>query len=915
MNLHFANAWALFLLWLAPLFALGLRLARRRRRRALESFVSATMRRRLAPSADVARHVWQGALTTLGLTLLLLAASRPQWGERDAPAFRRGRDLLILLDVSRSMLANDVHPDRLQRAKTDLQDLIRDLRDDRVGLVAFWYGASLICPPTSDYAFLRQAIDGAGPHSAPRGETNLGAALRKALEIFGDDPGSHRAILMVTDGEDLQGEGLEAAREAGLRHIPVFAVGIGSARGSTIPQSEPDRPAQVQYKGEEVVTRLDHDGLLAIARASGGAYIAVGTAGTSDLTLGDLYKRHLRNVNERDYVETLQSRRIERFQWFLLPAILCLLASALLSPGRLAVRTAASAPPHPSAQRPPRRPSGAALLLTAWLAAVGGGAVRAQNPAGTSEAAPAPQETPPPAAAPAASSADDPDAPDDLPSGRAAARRAQKLFRQESYAEAARLYQQAVDTAENPALRRTYTYNAAAALARAGDYAAAADLLQNLANRESVDDPAVVSALGAALFQAAAMPPEPRPADLAERAARLRDAADAFRRAARARTESESDRAALGAVLAALNEAQDAARHARLMEQHKDDEAARLLERLLTEQRAILADSRRVATNTAPSRIAQLEDLAQRQKDNADLWIPLAEKLGIEQARQAEQDPARQAPLAEAGRRMEQTRSAMRSAAQSLRDLETDGAELAAHSAEQEAYRFWRAIAPYDAILREDLRMQSNAVAQSAARLAGASAAAPLRPYQEAALDLTGLFADRFQRAVPPPAALSAAPNDAPDAPAATPPAMDAQTRNKIVELTAQALEVQTQALAEPTRSQAEAALPLQRRAYDLLKEIEDLLPKQESPDPTEKPQDPQEKPEDSDPSPAEGTPKPADETPKPPDKDKEREKNKEEAPEDVRRLLERALQREKEFEAEKRRRQTVPASPWERDW
>jgi len=93
MNLHFANAWALFLLWLAPLFALGLRLARRRRRRALESFVSATMRRRLAPSADVARHVWQGALTTLGLTLLLLAASRPQWGEREAPAFRRGRDL------------------------------------------------------------------------------------------------------------------------------------------------------------------------------------------------------------------------------------------------------------------------------------------------------------------------------------------------------------------------------------------------------------------------------------------------------------------------------------------------------------------------------------------------------------------------------------------------------------------------------------------------------------------------------------------------------------------------------------------------------------------------------------------------------------------------------------------------------
>ncbi len=336
MDLHFENAWTLFLLWLVPLAALVWRGILRRRQEAIARFIAPDLQGKLVP--DVARRarLWQARLMTAALMFLLLAAARPQWGHREETAFRRGRDLLILLDVSRSMLATDVHPNRLQRAKMDLFDLVKDLRDDRIGLVAFWHGAGLICPLTTDSAFLRQSIDGVGLHSAPRGETHIGAAIRKALEIFGEETGNHQAIIMITDGEDLRGEGLEAAREAGRRNIPVFTVGIGSPRGTKIPDADDARRSYVQYKGEDVVTRLDNESLLAIAQASGGAYIPIGTADTSAMTLGDLYKRHLRNVAERDFVETLQSRRIERFQWFLLPALLCLLAVAGLSPGRLA---------------------------------------------------------------------------------------------------------------------------------------------------------------------------------------------------------------------------------------------------------------------------------------------------------------------------------------------------------------------------------------------------------------------------------------------------------------------------------------------------------------------------------------------------------------------------------------------------
>jgi len=336
MSVQFSHPWVLFLIWLVPAVALWGYAAIGSRERAIGRFVSATMQHKSRPERSRARIVWQGSLITTGLLLLMAAAAGPQWGMREVPVLSRGRDLVIALDVSNSMLADDVHPNRLERAKADLLDLIRDLRGDRAALVAFRQKANLLCPLTTDYAFLRQMLDTAGPNSAPRGETDIGDAIIKALEAFESHGGDHKAIILISDGEDLGGEAISAAKRAAERNIPIFTVGIGSRGGAKIPS--PDGKGFVSHGGEQVVSRLNHEGLLAIAQETRGAYIPIERASTAETTLGTLYQRHLRNISAQDLEETHRRLYVERYPLFLLPGLTCLMAACFLSRGRLAGR-------------------------------------------------------------------------------------------------------------------------------------------------------------------------------------------------------------------------------------------------------------------------------------------------------------------------------------------------------------------------------------------------------------------------------------------------------------------------------------------------------------------------------------------------------------------------------------------------
>jgi len=276
----------------------------------------------------------QMALIVSGLVLSLLAAARPQWGKSLERTVERARNVVVAIDVSRSMLAQDVRPDRLERAKADVADLIDSLEGDRCALVAFRRTGVVICPLTTDHGFLRSALEQLSPESAPRGETDLGSAIRASLDALDPAADDHNAIIMISDGGDLRGEALQNAALAKKRRIPIFTVGIGDPkRGAEIPD-ENGRGIQ-KFNGQPVRVKLEETALKAISEASNGRYVPLATAGTAETTLGAIYRRFLRQVAVREQNEEAE-RVAERYQLFLVPGLALLIAGAFLSRGRFA---------------------------------------------------------------------------------------------------------------------------------------------------------------------------------------------------------------------------------------------------------------------------------------------------------------------------------------------------------------------------------------------------------------------------------------------------------------------------------------------------------------------------------------------------------------------------------------------------
>jgi len=275
-------------------------------------------------------------LVGTGLFLALFAAARPQWGKSTERRVVGSRNVVVAIDVSRSMLAQDVRPNRLERAKADVADLIDSLEGDRCSLVAFRRTGVALCPLTTDHGFLRSALESLSPDSAPKGETDLGSAIRESLQVIAQVDGAgekadHSAIIVISDGGDLRGEALKGAEVAKKRGVPIFTVGIGDPKaGATIP----DEDGGVQkFQGKPVVVKLEESALRAIAEASGGRYVPLATARTAETTLGSIYRSFLRKVAAEEQNEE-DDRLAERYLWFLVSALVFLLAGASLSRGR-----------------------------------------------------------------------------------------------------------------------------------------------------------------------------------------------------------------------------------------------------------------------------------------------------------------------------------------------------------------------------------------------------------------------------------------------------------------------------------------------------------------------------------------------------------------------------------------------------
>jgi len=322
----------LFLLWVIPILIGVYIFAAHKRGHALRLFAEANLLKHINLSVSVAKRRWKAVLVLAAFALMVIGLSRPAWTPKEEKVERRGRDVVFVLDVSRSMMAEDLVPNRMERAKLAICDCVERLQGDRVGLVAFAGTAAVKCPLTLDYGFFRTMLEDISPHSIARGGTMMGDAVRKCLdEVFDDQEKQHKDIILITDGEDHGSFPVEAAEEAGKRGIRLLAIGIGDEdQGKRIPiTDESGRRTFLTHDGQEVWSKLDADCLRKMVNATpGGSYLNVAT-GTIDL--GDVYTKLVASAEQKDLESRTITRYEEQFQIFLAMAFVLLCAEVLVS--------------------------------------------------------------------------------------------------------------------------------------------------------------------------------------------------------------------------------------------------------------------------------------------------------------------------------------------------------------------------------------------------------------------------------------------------------------------------------------------------------------------------------------------------------------------------------------------------------
>lgn len=320
----------LHLLWAIPALVLLLVWAARRRRQDAERLIAARLLDRGLPPLLERRRAWRGTLTLVGLALACVAAAQPRWGFTTIERKLRGVEIIVALDVSNSMRAEDVKPSRMERARREVIDLLDSLQSDRVGVVIFAAGAYPRVPLTTDYVALRRILEDTSPSMLRAQGSDLAAAMTESLKLFGEDRGADRAIVVISDGESHSGALDEVGatlKEAGVR---VYALGVGTPEGAPIP--EPNGGFKLDRAGEMVLSRLDESALAQLAAATGGATIrSVASASDTAQIVSELRASMQRQTEES------RRQRVwnERFQWPLAAGLGLMVLAALLGDGRV----------------------------------------------------------------------------------------------------------------------------------------------------------------------------------------------------------------------------------------------------------------------------------------------------------------------------------------------------------------------------------------------------------------------------------------------------------------------------------------------------------------------------------------------------------------------------------------------------
>jgi len=324
----------LALMWIIPLVTIFFIIALRSRKKAMRIFFENTVLSEASSDFNLGNKKVKYTILVLAILLVVTAQARPQWGFSWQEVKRKGIDIIIVLDTSNSMLAEDVLPNRLERSKLAIKDLVKKIRGDRIGLVVFSGNAFLQCPLTVDYDGFFLALDDVDVDIIPVGGTSISRAIKTASNSFEKESKGEKIVILITDGEDLEG-GVENAIDTAKRSgIKIFCAGIGSTEGELVPVK--DNAGRVSFlkdaEGNVVKTRLNEDVLKKMAVKTGGIYVRGSGA---EIGLNTIYDEKLSKLEKQEFKIKMEKKYHERFQIFLAFALLLLFIEPLIGDRRM----------------------------------------------------------------------------------------------------------------------------------------------------------------------------------------------------------------------------------------------------------------------------------------------------------------------------------------------------------------------------------------------------------------------------------------------------------------------------------------------------------------------------------------------------------------------------------------------------
>ncbi len=325
--LYFARAYFLWLLLLVPVILIGYALLRRLRRERIRRFGDEQLVRALMPSWSSAKGWWRTVLFALGFACFAIGLSRPLIGAKLVERETKGAEIMICLDVSNSMLAQDYSPDRLSRAKLAISRIVDKLQGDRIGLIIFAGSSFVQLPITTDYVSAKMFLGSIDTQSVPVQGTAIGDAILTAARSFSAQSEKSRAIIVITDGENHEDDPVDAARQVAETGVRIYTIGVGSLRGQPIPK---DGDLMKDSEGNIVVTRLDEETLKRIASVGNGAYVH---AGNEEFGLNPILDE-IRKLEDERFNSVIFEEYDEQYMYFFAAALFFFVLEMLIGERR-----------------------------------------------------------------------------------------------------------------------------------------------------------------------------------------------------------------------------------------------------------------------------------------------------------------------------------------------------------------------------------------------------------------------------------------------------------------------------------------------------------------------------------------------------------------------------------------------------